>query len=91
MCGINEAFYLLAAIKQEFVSQFISRGDLGAHNQVQSLFLDFGVGRKYNGHRWHSSGLQVGCVSFGRWFHGQGCRINSTQPLLRMRGRRPVI
>lgn len=46
MCGINGAFYLVAAIKQEFVSQFIGRGDLGAHNQCSLLIFGLWSGKK---------------------------------------------
>lgn len=60
MCGINGAFYLVAAIKQEFVSQFIGRGDLGAHNQVQSSYF---WTLEWEGNTVDTGGTALGC----RW------------------------
>lgn len=87
MCGINGAFYLVAAIKQEFVSQFIGRGDLGAHNQVQSSY--------FWTLQWEENTADTGGTALGcRWAvevlvpasMGRAVGIDSTRSLLTMRG-----
>jgi len=51
------AFYFVAAIKQELISAFINKDYLVAHNQVQSLFLDFGM----EGNILDANGTALGC------------------------------
>lgn len=47
----------MAAIKQELISAFINKDYLVAHNQVQSLFLDFGM----EGNILDANGTALGC------------------------------